>query len=163
LLIIEMYSSGRAFVLLHTIDPRLSLWVREPAADAMFRNSRAGKSRIIDARCSPPPPAQFSEISITRDSAAHPLAHRELLSAVSAQAGSRAVDGTQAEAVRALCLFRHHRKFQSGSQLPAPGHRRVAEVVEPSLATGRDFVGGNAPAACALSAATAAQRSSTVT
>ncbi len=54
-------------------------------------------------------------------------AHRELVSAVSARAGLRAVDGTQAEAVGALCLFRHHRKFQSAPQLPAPGHRRVAK------------------------------------
>ena len=86
-------------------------------------------------------------------------AHRELVSAVSARAGSRAVDGTQAEAVGALCLFRHHRKFQSAPQLPAPGHRRVAEVVGPPLATGLDIVGGNAPAACALSATTAAHSS----
>ena len=75
---------------------------------------------------------------------------------LSARAGSRAVDGTQAEAVGALCLFRYHRKFQSAPQLSAPGHRCVAQVVEPPLATGLDIVGGNAPAACALSAATAA-------
>jgi len=86
-------------------------------------------------------------------------AHRELVSAVSARAGSRAVDRTQAEAVGALCLFRYHRKSQSARQLPAPGHRRVAEMVEPPLATGLDIVGGNAPAACALSAATAAHPS----
>ena len=65
-------------------------------------------------------------------------AHRELVSAVSARAGSRAVDGTQA-AVGALCLFRYHRKFQSAPQLSAPGHRCVAQVVEPPLATGLDI------------------------
>ncbi len=54
--------------------------------------------------------------------------------------------------------FGHYRKPQSASQLPAPGHRRVAKVVEPPLATGLDIVGGNAPAACALSTVTAAHQ-----
>jgi hypothetical protein len=81
---------------------------------------------------------------------------RELVPALPACTSSRAVDSTQAEAVGALWVFRYHRKLQGATQLSPPSLRRVAQVVEPPLATGTDSVGEDEPVAGALSAPAAA-------
>jgi group II intron reverse transcriptase/maturase len=53
-------------------------------------------------------------------------------------------------------VFRYHRKLLCPACLPFPCHCRVAQVAEPSFATGSALVGGNASVACMLSLAATA-------